>query len=623
MASSGVNVKMGVSGVQAFKQNMKTAQSSVKTLDQALALNEKQFRATGDSQEYMATKTALLQKKIEEQKSIITNAEKALAQMSKNGVDKASDSFQKMQQQLLKAKGDLLDAENALNGIDEAGGDAADGVSGMNTQLAKIGQGIAWDNVTNGLSSITTGIENVIKKAWKMGEALVTSTLGAGAWADELKTDAEKYGLSVEELQRMQKTAALIDTSVEDIVTAQQKMNRGLGSADQGVMGAFAHFGLDPNAMETTEDKFWAIGEAINSLTDAEEQEAYAQKVFGKGWQDLRPLFNAGRDSYEEMNESWSVVSEENIEKLGEMDDQYQKLANEWETFKMTVLSAFSGPMQVAMEKLTGFLEKLNVYLESPEGQQALDNLGQTVTALIEELINVNPDDVVSAVADVIGDIQKAFKWIQEHSDDVAKAIEVIGGAFVALKLGTVATQIMSIISNLKIAQAAAGASTGASTATTAGAVGLKAGLAKLGAGAGSLLPGLGIGTAITAEAALALYSMWGLYKSTTGFLFGGEEMGDEYDAENMAHMREDIEAHGGLWEEIDRMEQVNEENGKATSKMSDSADKMQELPSSIAETVAGRLTGMAVVLDGQKVGEIVSSSVGAKQAGWLTYLIK
>ena len=58
--ATGVNVKMGVSGVQQFKNGIKTAQDSVKTLDQALALNEKQFKATGDAEEYMQAKTEVL-----------------------------------------------------------------------------------------------------------------------------------------------------------------------------------------------------------------------------------------------------------------------------------------------------------------------------------------------------------------------------------------------------------------------------------------------------------------------------------------------------------------------------------------------------------------------------------
>ena len=40
-----VSVKMGVSGIQQFKQGMADAAASVKTLDAALQTNEKQLKA--------------------------------------------------------------------------------------------------------------------------------------------------------------------------------------------------------------------------------------------------------------------------------------------------------------------------------------------------------------------------------------------------------------------------------------------------------------------------------------------------------------------------------------------------------------------------------------------------
>ena len=48
MATSGVNVKMGVSGVSQFRADIKKTQDSLKTLDESLKLNEKQFKQTGD-----------------------------------------------------------------------------------------------------------------------------------------------------------------------------------------------------------------------------------------------------------------------------------------------------------------------------------------------------------------------------------------------------------------------------------------------------------------------------------------------------------------------------------------------------------------------------------------------
>ena len=128
MASSGVNVKMGVSGVAQFKQSLNQAKQAVKTLDAQLALNEKQFKQTGDAESYMTMKTELLKTKMEQQKAAIESSEKALEEMQKKGVDRASKAYQDLYRQMLQAKGELIDTQNQMNGVAEAGDAAASGV---------------------------------------------------------------------------------------------------------------------------------------------------------------------------------------------------------------------------------------------------------------------------------------------------------------------------------------------------------------------------------------------------------------------------------------------------------------------------------------------------------------
>lgn len=384
--ASGVNVKMGVSGVAKFKQDMNQAKQSVKTLDAQLALTEKQFKASGDAESYMTEKAALLQAKLEQQKGVLATAEKALEDMASNGVDRASKAYQDMYRQMLQAKGEILDTETAMNGIADAGEDAADGVDEMNTQLKRVGEGISFQNVTSSLDKITGGLERAAQKAIQLGKKIVSAMLGAGSYADEIITNASAYGLTPEQLQRMEKTSTIIDTSVESIISAQKKLKKGLGSKDQGVMGAFAALfgeGYDPTA-KGWENAFWDAGEAIKNFTDEEEREVYAQKLFGKSWNDLMPLFEAGREEYEKTNASWKVLSDEQLESLGKMDDEYQKLQQSIETLKLQVLSEFAEPMANLLETITGKLGEFTEWLESEEGKQYVDNVVMTVKGALE-----------------------------------------------------------------------------------------------------------------------------------------------------------------------------------------------------------------------------------------------
>ena len=454
--ASGVNVKMGVSGVAQFKQNMNQAKQAVKTLDAQLALSEKQFKQTGDSESYMAEKSALLDAKLENQKKLLENTEKALEEMTKNGVDRSSKAYQDMYRQMVQAKSEIIDTENAMNGMTDAGDAASDSVSELNSQMASIGKGVAWDNVTNGLKDITAGMENVIKKAWKVGEAIVNATLGAGSWADELKTTAAQYEIDPEDLQRWRKTANIIDTDVDTILTAQDKLKKGREQADKETMGALAYLGVDPTGKSDL-DIFWETGEAIAKLGKEEDKVYYAQKAFGKSWRELLPLFQAGREEWDKTNSEWSVVENDQLDKLGKMDDAYQKMQGEWETFKNELLSAFAGPLTEGMDTITSLFKELNKYLDTPEGQAMLKQIGDTVSTLISDLVNIKPEDVINSLKGIVDGITKAFKWIEKNKDSVKTALEVIAGGFVALKLGTVATNIGKIVDGFKTLWGGAG----------------------------------------------------------------------------------------------------------------------------------------------------------------------
>ena len=281
--ASGVNVKMGVSGVAQFKNNMNQAKNAVKTLDAQLALSEKQFKASGDAEGYMTEKTELLKAKLEQQKSVVSNAEKALENMTRNGVDRSSAAYQSLYQQMLKAKGEMLDTENAMNGVAESGDEAAKSVDSMNQQLARIGQGVSWENVTDGLGKITDGMAKVIKTAWDVGKAIATATLGAGQWADELQETADKYEIEPEHLYRMQETARVIDTDAETILAAQDKLRKNIEKEDKSAMGALAYLGVDPTGKGNI-DIFWEAGEAIAALGSEEDKVSYANSLFGKQW---------------------------------------------------------------------------------------------------------------------------------------------------------------------------------------------------------------------------------------------------------------------------------------------------------------------------------------------------
>ena len=633
--ASGVNVKMGVTGVAQFKQQINTAKSSLKTLDAQLALNEKQFKATGDAESYMTERSELLKAKLEQQKAVVANTEKALEQMRSNGVERSSKAYQDMYQQMLKAKGEMLDTQSAMEGVAEAGEEAANGVDDMNQQLKRVGDGINFQNVTQSLNKITSGMERAAQRAVQLGKKIVSAMLGAGSYADELTATASAYGLTPEQLQRMEKTSTIIDTSVESIIGAQKKLKKGLGSADQGVMGAFAALfgeGYDPN-QKGWENAFWDAGEAIKNFTDEEEREVYAQKLFGKSWNDLMPLFEAGREEYEKTNASWNVLSDEQIEKLGKMDDEYQKLQENIKELKLSLLSEFAEPFADLMTTINDKVNEFSEWLQSEEGKAAVDS--------------------------VVGKVKDALEWIAdpENMNTVLGFIEAFGLAWVGLKTAGAVTTVLELVNGIKGltagSAAAAGSAAGSSWASSFASAALKAApflafLYTLLNPAGSAGDNLDLlwdenGNPTQAARDAGITQTYDEYNGSLPDWLRREQedkvqkhlesttTGDtEASTARNDRWRSSSKALEDLQNAADKMDQTAEEltggsdkQKQSSSEMSTAANTLKGMPAEVYDAILKGFSNVKIYIDGQQAGSALTPYVNSSMAGILMTLNK
>ena len=450
--ATGVNVKMGVSGVAQFKQGMKESQAAVKNLDQQLKLNEQQLKLNGDAEVYLQNKTKLLEEQIAKQKEVCKNVQNALEAMRKNGVAETSAEFQRMQTQMYKASTDLMEMQTQLQNVGEAGDTAANGVSEMNSQIDRVAKNSSWDNITSGVDKITGAMKAAAETAARMGRAIIQATLGGGQWADELATTATQWEMTPEQVYRMRQTANIIDTDAETIYAARKKLVTAMGKdGNKETMGAFAALGISDlsGTDENIENVFWSAGEALMKFDDEVAKNEYAMKLFGKSWDQLIPIFTAGRDEYNAMMESWTWIGDEQFESLTKLDDASQKMNTEFEALKLQFESTMADVMTPVMETLTGLMKEFNEYLQSEDGQRMLDSLGQAVSSLFSELGEIDPEQVVSGLVDVFNKITAGFEWIIKNKQGVFDALKYIAGGFALMKIAGLAANIGKIVSGL------------------------------------------------------------------------------------------------------------------------------------------------------------------------------
>ena len=415
--ATGVNVKMGVTGVSEFKRGMKDAEGAVKSLDEQLKLNEAQLKLNGNQELYMKNKVELLKEQINKQAEAVRKANEALQAMKNNGVDQTSASFQAMQTKVYAATTKLTNMRAELKNVETGSGTA-------NTALENIGKNVAWDNVAEGLGKITDKLESAGRAAIRLGQRIMSSVKGSTGWADDLITLSAQTDVDVITLQKIDKVAHILETDAEAIAQAKQRMARATQS-DKGVESIEEVLGVKLTG-QSADDLFWEIGEALASMGEGFDKETAAQKVFGRSWHELLPLFKLGREEYEKLLEDQTYLSEEDVRKLGKADDAIKSIEKEWEQMK---------------------------------NQFWADNADK---------------------------ITEMMTWLIDNKELVVGALTAIGGAFGAMKLAEFAANLMKVKDGLGAlglfggAKAAAGGSAAAAAAGTAAGGGLASSIAGL-----------------------------------------------------------------------------------------------------------------------------------------------
>ena len=668
--ASGVNVKMGVSGVAQFKQNINQAKTSIKTLDAQLALTEKQYKATGDSEEYLQKKTEQLQSKMEAQKTVIENTEKALNNMRTRGVDMNSTAFQSMVQQLTRANADLLDTQMQLEGVTSAADDTASAVTDMSGDLSNIGSQVSFQTVTDGLDKITSGLQTIVTKAWEAGKALFTLTLGSAGWADEINEAAQKAGLTTKQYQQMQAAALQVDTSIDSIISGQQKLSQAAEKDNDDMNEIFARLGVQTKRygeVRDLNDLFWETGEALMKIDNAADQNNMGKKLFGQ-WRELIPMFQMGREEYEKMVESQTYVDDEHMESLQELDDSYQDMQHQIEVLKNTFFAELAPSIKTVTDALSGLVQEFNEYLKTDEGKEMMNSLSENIKSLFDSITNFDPEDAIQKISDVMGGIQSGFQWIADNWEGVKTGLLAIAAGWAAIKVATFGLNIGKLVSGF---QGLFGGGGNGGTGTGGSGTGTTAGY-RSSATSGASAFGVGITTA--ASKAANFLSVGGMPLAVGADMFlnqtnagralrdGGdvleglsqdltekqeeinknaETLVDDWTKlnDNITHGLQDmfgidqsVSVERSFGDPMDDLETSTDKMNKAAEEMNDgtkvqkqagadissAASILQVMPAQVESAIISGMSQIKIYIDGQQVGNTVAPFVDSAMGGVL-----
>ena len=480
-----VNLELGVD-LGSFNQGINQAKAQISAFNATLKFAESSFKATGDAEAAMTSKTQALNGKLQAQKSMVQQYSKALEEMRKAGVDQTSEAYLKMQKNMILAQASMNDTQAALNGLNSSQQEAAQSADKLTQSVQGISKKVSLDQVIGGIDRITDGMERAAQKVAEFGKQLWETIMDSARRADDTATMAEMYGIDLQTFKQMQALVANgMDTSVEAILSAQKKLTKGVGTENKAALQALKDLNVSTKTLADTgngvlefvnkdpAEVFWDIGRALMSMNDAYDKEGAAQALLGRSWQELVPLFNRYKtlDEYKKALDGVNVSSEQATVNSAELADKVATLENTWNTLKDEIIGAVAPGLTAGADALNNVLSTILEYLQKPEGQEMLTKLGESVAGLFDDLANVNPEDVVNNFVTVFDKLTEGLEFLSKNWTGIVDGIKAIGVAFGALKIGEGVLEGLRLINGFR---SLLGGGSGASAGGTVAGLGAK-----------------------------------------------------------------------------------------------------------------------------------------------------
>ena len=180
-----------------------------------------------------------------------------------------------------------------------------------------------------------------------------------------------------------------------------------------------------------------------------------------------------------------AVVSEENVKKLGGLNDQQEQMNAALEKTKMTLLGSLAEPFEKVAAGITEATTALNSFLESDEGKQALSELGEALNGLITAFLGEDNGKgtfaaIVDTAKEAVQGFTSALEWLKDNTGAVKTALITFAAAWGGLNVAPPVLEALHLIQKINwggVGKAVGGAS-GGSAATGAASGGFWTGLA-------------------------------------------------------------------------------------------------------------------------------------------------
>jgi len=238
--------------------------------------------------------------------------------------------------------------------------------------------------------------------------------------ADAAGILAGKLDISTESLSKLQYAAQLADVSQGALEGGLKKLAVTLNSAlDPGSKVAKVFDALGLSAKELIEipadQQLGRIGDALNSVANANQRAAVAQMVFGKAGQELLPILAEGtagiKKSGDELERFGGVISGDLAARAGEFNDNLDRIKTAAGGLGLSVADQLLGPLNDLSNQILALAQQK----ETAEGIASfIRGIGSAVVFTVETIANTGNvfrflgEEIAALVGGpAIGDIER------------------------------------------------------------------------------------------------------------------------------------------------------------------------------------------------------------------------
>lgn len=386
-----IGPKIGVDGEAEYKKQMARINAEAKALKAEMTELKTAVTDESNAQKNATAQADNFNKQLQNQETRVKLLTEQLA--------KATAEYGEGSTQALNYRAQLANAKTVLNQMRTTQQGATEDVQEFGEAEDEAGQkAISMGDLikANVISdAILAGLKKLADLGKQAAQALWGTVTGAAQYADTYLTMATTTGLSTDQLQEFAYMAELVDVSLDTMTGSMTKLTRQMDSArggNEAAGEAFSRLGIritnaDGSLRDSTE-VFFEVIDALGQMADGSERDALAMEIFGKSAQQLNPLIAQGRKGIEgfaeEAREMGYVLDEETLNKLGQLDDSFQRLTNLRTMISNRIGAGMAPGVERVVDKLIELGERVDWEAFGNSLGGLLESLADIVIALVD-----------------------------------------------------------------------------------------------------------------------------------------------------------------------------------------------------------------------------------------------